>query len=277
MSNTIAAAAVSNSNPGSVPRVNLAAFKKTARWLAGILMIVAVWQFFSTYVVGAFLLPPPGEVANTLWSMAQSGVLQTDLLASGRRILVGYTLGCAIGVVWGLLIGRIEWLSDLTTPLLEFVRPLSPVAMLPLALVWFGIGEASKYFLVGYIAVLVVLTNTVAGVHAVPKLRLRAAACLGASEWRIFRYVILPSAVPHIVTGMRVALGMSFMAVVAAEMIAAESGVGYAIMQARSVVQVNHIFAGIVTLSVLGMLCDFLFRLTLNRIARKYQQELNNA
>ncbi len=149
--------------------------------------------------------------------------------------------------------------------------------MLPLALVWFGIGEASKYFLVGYIATIVVLTNTVAGVQAVPKLRLRAAACLGATELQIFRYVILPSSIPHIVTGMRTGLGMAFMAVVAAEMVAAESGIGYSIMQARNVVQVNQIFAGIVTLSVLGLLCDLVFRFTLSRIAREYQQEINNA
>lgn len=253
------------------------AFFKLARILTGSFAIILIWQFLSSFVIDPFLLPPPLKVAETLWSMIQSGVLLTDILASGRRILVGYVLGCVIGIIWGLLIGRIGWISDLSSPFLEFIRPLSPIAILPLVLVWFGIGEASKYFLVGYIATIVVLLNTVSGVLSVPKLRLRAAKCLGASERQIFFHVVLPSSIPHIVTGMRVGLGLSFMAIVAAEMIAADSGVGYSIMQARNVLQVNQIFAGLVTLSLLGIICDLGFRLTLSRISTQYQQEINNA
>lgn len=275
MSETVAK--VTDSAPSRAPRFDRAALTKIARTLIGSLAIILIWQFLSSYVIDPFLLPPPMEVAKTLWSMLQSGVLLTDVLASGRRILIGYVLGCAVGILWGLLIGRIGWVADLSTPFLEFIRPLSPIAILPLVLVWFGIGEASKYFLVGYIATIVVLINTVAGVTSVPKLRLRAAACLGASERQIFFWVVLPSAIPYIVTGMRVGLGLSFMAIVAAEMIAADSGIGYSIMQARNVVQVNQIFAGLVTLSVLGILCDLAFRLTLSRIAKEYQQEIHNA
>lgn len=270
-------AEIVDSAPIRARRLNRELLSKIARTVIGSLAIILLWQLLSSYVIDPFLLPPPMKVAETLWSMMQSGVLLTDVLASGRRILVGYVLGCAVGIVWGLLIGRIAWVSDLSTPFLEFIRPLSPIAILPLVLVWFGIGEASKYFLVGYIATIVVLINTVAGVTSVPKLRLRAAACLGASERQIFLYVILPSSIPYIVTGMRVGLGLSFMAIVAAEMIAADSGIGYSIMQARNVVQVNQIFAGLVTLSVLGILCDLAFRVTLSRIAKEYQQEIHNA
>jgi len=252
------------------------ALLKITRTFIGVLAIVLIWQFLSSYVVDPFLLPSPRTVVETMWSMIQSGVLVSDVMASGRRIIVGYVIGCFVGIAWGLLMGRIAWISDLSSPFLEFIRPLSPVAMLPLVLVWFGIGEAAKYFLVGYIATIVVLINTVAGVASVPVLRQRAASCLGASERQIFLHVILPSSIPYIVTGMRAALGLSFMAIVAAEMIAADSGIGYSIMQARNVLQVNQIFAGLVTLSILGMLSDVVFRLTLSRIAERYQQDIYN-
>ena len=118
--------------------------------------------------------------------------------------------------------GRFRSINDLMTPCLEFLRPLSPVALLPLVLIWFGIGEAAKYVLVGDTAAIIVLINTAFGVNWMPIIRARAAQCLGASEWQMFRNVLLPSVIPYIVVGMRTALGFSFMAIVAAELIAAD-------------------------------------------------------
>lgn len=240
----------------------------------GILAILVAWEFLHRFVVNPLLLPSPLRVVQTMVELLRSGELVTDVVASMRRILVGYTMGCVFGIVFGLLMARSAWVNDLLSPLLEVLRPLSPVAMLPLVLIWFGIDEFAKYFLVSYTAAIIVLLNTASGVNSMPIIRERAAACLGASERQIYLHVILPSAVPYIVTGMRTALGFSFMAIVAAELIAAENGIGYLIMQSRMLIQVDQTFAGLLVLSALGALSDLMFRMTLSRFARRYQQEI---
>lgn len=255
---------------------DLATYMRPMRIAMGVVIFIAAWQVLYLYVAQPLLMPSPLKVATTLWDLIASGELYVHVVASMRRILVGYVAGCALGIVLGLIIGRWATVHDLATPFLEFIRPLSPVALLPLVLIWFGIDEMAKYFLVGYTAVIIVLINTAFGVTSMPIIRERAAACLGASEAQIFRHVVLPSAVPYIVTGMRTALGFSFMAIVAAELIAAESGIGYLIMQSRILIQVDQTFAGLIALSVLGALSDLVFRLTLSRLATRYQQEMFN-
>jgi ABC-type nitrate/sulfonate/bicarbonate transport system permease component len=246
------------------------------RTTLGILAVILVWELLHRYVVNPLLLPSPLKVVVTLFELMRSGDLVADISASMRRILVGYTMGCAVGIILGLLMARSLWMNDLLSPLLEVLRPISPVAMLPLVLIWFGIDEFAKYFLVSYTAAIIVLLSTAHGVASMPIIRERAASCLGASERQIYLHVILPSAVPHIITGMRTALGFSFMAIVAAELIAAENGIGYLIMQSRMLIQVDQTFAGLLTLSALGALSDLVFRMTLSRLGRRYQQEIYN-
>lgn len=257
--------------PGSLSR-----YVRPLRIFAGIVLFLAAWQLLYLYVAQPLLMPSPMKVVDTLGKLIASGELYTHIVASMRRILVGYVLGCLIGIVLGLVIGRWATVHDLATPFLEFIRPLSPVALLPLVLIWFGIDETAKYFLVGYTAVIIVLINTSFGVTSMPIIRERAARCLGATEMQVFWHVLLPSTIPYIVTGMRTALGFSFMAIVAGELIAAETGIGFLIMQSRILIQVDQTFAGLITLSVLGALSDLVFRLTLTRLATRYQQDIYN-
>jgi len=242
----------------------------------GTVLFIGCWQILHSYFVNPFLLPSPLQVLRTMWDLLLSGELLDDIYASSRRILVGYFGGSLIGIMLGLLMGRFRSINDLMTPCLEFLRPLSPVALLPLVLIWFGIGEAAKYVLVGYTAAIIVLINTAFGVNRMPIIRARAAQCLGASEWQMFRNVLLPSVIPYIVVGMRTALGFSFMAIVAAELIAADSGIGYLIMQSRILIQVDQTFAGLITLSLLGAFSDMVSRLTLSKLTARYQYDLLN-
>src|SRR5207245_11577041 len=131
--------------------------------------------------------------------------------ASLARVAVGFVLGSALGIVLGVLMGRIRWVHDLLDPVIEFFRFLSPTAMIPIAVIWFGIGETSKYFLIFWGTFFIVLINATAGVMRAPVIRQRAAACLGASPLQIFLMVVIPSAAPYIVTGMRIAMASSFM------------------------------------------------------------------
>ena len=141
--------------------------------------------------------------------------------------------------------------------------------MIPIAVIWFGIGEMSKYFLIFWGTFFIMLVNTTAGVMRTPIARQRAAQCLGASQPEIFAYIVVPSAVPYIVTGMRVAMASAFMSIIPAEILAADSGIGYLLQNSSMLLQTDRIFVALVTISVLGFLCDrglrMLVDLTLTR------------
>jgi NitT/TauT family transport system permease protein/taurine transport system permease protein len=192
--------------------------------------------------------------------MLVSGELGHHLLLSFQRVLVGYVIGCGLGVVIGVLMGRIPWVNDLFDLPIELVRSITPVAMVPLAIIWFGIGENSKYFIIVYSTIILVILNTMAGVKTTPVIRVRAAQCLGARSYQIFAKVILPSAIPYILNGMRIAVGFAFMGVIAAEIIAAKAGVGALIMDARMLVQTDRMMVGLISLGLMGAVSDWAFR-----------------
>jgi len=146
------------------------------------------------------------------------------------------------------------------------------VAIVPLAMLWFGIGEVSKYFIIIYATLIIVLLNTAAGVSRTPVTRVRAARCLGANEYDVFLKVVLPSAVPYVLTGMRVALGFSFMGIVAAELIGAREGLGFLIMNSQLLLQTEQLFVGLLSLGVVGAIIDRVFRIVLDRYTRSYIQ-----
>jgi NitT/TauT family transport system permease protein/taurine transport system permease protein len=221
---------------------------------------IVAWKLCSAFFFNPRLLPPPETVFATAWETLRSGELLEMVWVSLLRILIGFAIGCVAGIGCGLLMGTFGLIGEFLDPLIEVVRPISPVAMIPIAIVWFGIGENSKFFIIAYGAFFVTLINTIAGVRQAPLVRLRAATCLGAGTWNLFFRITLPSAMPYINTGMRVALGGAFMSVIAAEMIAANSGIGYFILQARLLVQTERIFVGLLVLGVTGCLADRVYR-----------------
>jgi ABC-type nitrate/sulfonate/bicarbonate transport system permease component len=172
--------------------------------------------------------------------------------------------------VLGVLMGRIRLVNELTDPVVEVLRYLSPTAMIPIAVIWFGIGETSKYFLIFWGTFFFVLINTIAGVVRTPIARQRAARCLGASELQIFVLIVIPSALPYIVTGMRVAMAASFMSIIPAEMLAADSGLGYLLQQSSLLIQTDRIFVALAMISGLGFLTDRLFRVVVDRMLRRF-------
>lgn len=218
------------------------------------------WHLSSTFFFNPYLLPPPAQVFSAAVETIASGELFEMVGISLVRIGMGFLLGCLVGISCGLVMGTFQFAGEFLDPLIEVIRPISPVAMIPIAIIWFGIDEGSKYFIISYGVFFVTLINTIAGVRNTPLVRKRAATSLGAGTWALFFKITLPSAMPFITTGMRVALGGAFMSVVAAEMIAANTGVGYFIMQARLLIQTERIFVGLVTLGIMGFLADRLFR-----------------
>ena len=196
--------------------------RRFAMPVLSILIVLAVWQLLSGTVFNRHLVPPPLTVVETAIPMLGSGEIARHVAISLLRILVGFILGTVLAVIIGVLMGRLRIVNELLDPVIEVLRYLSPTAMIPIAVIWFGIGETSKYFLIFWGTFFFVLINTVAGVIRTPVARQRAAQCLGASRLQIFALVVVPSAAPYIVTGMRVAMASSFMAIIPAEMLAAD-------------------------------------------------------
>jgi NitT/TauT family transport system permease protein/taurine transport system permease protein len=185
-------------------------------------------------------------------------------------VLVGFSLGSISAIVVGVVMGRLRVVNELLDPSIEVLRFLSPTAMIPIAVIWFGIGEQSKYFLIFWGTFFFVLINTVAGVLRTPVARQRAAQCLGANQLQIFLIVIIPSAIPYIITGMRVAMASSFMSIIPAEMLAAQSGLGHMLQVSGILAQTDRIFVALAAISLLGFLTDRLFRFLVHRTLNRY-------
>jgi ABC-type nitrate/sulfonate/bicarbonate transport system permease component len=237
---------------------------------ASIVIAFTVWQILSTFIFNPFLIPPPLVVLETAVPMVRSGEIFRHVAISMARVSVGFVSGSVLAVVLGVLLGRIRVLNELLDPVIELLRYLSPTAMIPIAVIWFGIGETSKYFLIFWGTFFIVLINTTAGVMRAPIIRQRAAECLGASPLQIFLLVVIPSAAPYIVTGMRIAMASAFMSIIPAEILAADSGIGFLLQNSSILLQTNRIFVALLTISVLGFAFDRLFRIIVDRMLSRY-------
>ncbi len=230
---------------------------------------LALWQFLGSIYTTTFV-PSPAETWAATKELARDGTLFDSIVASARRILIGWGLGVVIGAPLGLLMGRIEVVRRLLDPYLEFFRFIPPIAFVTLAIIWLGPGESSKVVLIFYTTVFIVTLNTIAGVLAVDRAKLRAAASLGAGRVQTLVSVVLPATVPYIVTGSRLAMGNSFLTIVSAEIVAAESGLGALIWTSRNFGRTEWVFVGIIALGVLGFLFDRAIRFASRRLLSRY-------
>ncbi|MEU6197135.1 ABC transporter permease [Streptomyces sp. NPDC047061] len=242
-------------------------------YTVSVLVGLGVWQLLAVHY-GPSLVASPHETLTAAGDLAKDGTLTNSIIASSRRILIGWGLGLLVGVPAGLLVGQSKVVRQLLEPYIEFFRFIPPVAFVTLAVVWLGIGESSKVVLIFYTAVFIVILNTSAGVMSVGESKLRAAASLGASRGQILRGVILPSTVPYIVTGARLAMGNSFLTIVSAEIVAAQVGLGSLIWTSRNYGRIDWVFVGIITLGILGFVFDRVLRIAASRVLRRYGVKL---
>lgn len=223
-------------------------------------VVLLFWQAVTmTGVVDAALFPSPLAVAGAAVDMWRDGSLGSDLGASLRRALVGFVVGAVLGTLLGLLTGRVRFAQLALGPLLTVLRPIPAIALVPVAIVWFGIGDDSKYFVISYAVLLSVWLNTHAGAAGVPQAYLRAARSLGATRVRGFVEVVIPAAAPFIIAGLRLGAAVAFLSLVAAELSGASDGIGYRLQEARQFLATDRMFVGLVELGVLGALLDLGF------------------
>lgn len=238
---------------------NLAA---RAGWKSlAVLLFLALWEFGPQYFAAPSIrvfLPPLHEVLAAGARLVDTGQLQSHLQASITRSVSGFGIAVVTAVVLGLLIAWYGRLNSFLNPLLELFRNTATLALLPVFTLLLGIGEESKITIVAYAAFFPVLLNTIAGVRTVDPLLVRAAKSLGLNSFRLFQKVILPSAVPTIFTGIRMAGTSSILVLIAAEMVGAKAGLGYLIVNAQASFLIPDMYAGILTVSVLGLLVNVL-------------------
>ena len=236
----------------------------------GFASLFVLWHLAAIYLVSSVLFPPPAIVFRKAVILVRNGVLLEHLWASVQRILVGFIAGSLLGIPIGLAMGSFRPVRQVLEPYTEFLRFIPSVAMITVAVIWFGIGEASKIFLIIYTTIFIVILNTAAGVSAIANNKIRAAQALGATRGQIFFHVALPATVPYILTGMRLAMANSFTTIVAAELIAANEGLGKMLWDGRMFMLVDDIFVSLVSLGLLGFAVDRMFRWSIYTFAGKY-------
>jgi NitT/TauT family transport system permease protein len=233
--------------------------------LAGPVVLVALWA--AVAALGLFppsLFPQPVDVVRGLMREVASGRLLNDTVASLYRVCAGFYLAVVLGVPLGLLVGSSALMRDALLPTINFFRSLSPLAWIPFAVLWFGIGDPPAIFLIFMAAFFPIVLSTSAAVANIPSVYFRVARDLGLSGWSLFREVTLPAVAPQIITALRITAGLSWLVVVAAEMLAGTDGLGFAVWDARNGLRVDLLAAAMVTIGLLGVLIDkVLVRLTL--------------
>lgn len=230
------------------------------------LAIVVVWQAVVSFSnAHVSLLPPPLLAGETFLELVVSGEIFTHVGASLGRVVSAWLLACVVAIPLGLAMGRWRRFERVIDPVVELFRPISPLAWIPLAILWFGIGETGKIFIIFIATFFPILLNTVSGVKGVDPVLIRAGQVLGCeSERAIFLKVILPAAMPTIVVGLRISFGTGWAAIIAAELVAAQSGLGYLIADGMEILRSDLVLVGMVVIGILGVLIDACFRL-LNR------------
>ena len=241
--------------------------------LGAIVGFFALWSLVSGAVVvlqlfNPIFLPGPWLVIGKVLELGVKGQLWAHVGATVQRVAVGFVTGAVLAVALGIMAGQVRVVRNLVEPIVELLRPIPPLAMLPLFIVWIGIGEASKVGFITYATFFPMFLTTVHGVRRIDPLLVRAAQSLGATSPQLFRRVILPAALPEILTGLRLGVALSFFVIVISEFIGAEHGLGYLINDGRNFFLVPQMLGAAVVLGLLGYAGNALVRLFERRVLR---------
>lgn len=231
--------------------------RKTILALVIPVIIIMIWFYTTTYmVIPKGILPTIPDVGQTFLEMLKSRQLENDIAVSISRVLKGYCISVVLGVTLGSLIGMYRSIKELFVPVITVIRQIPMIAWIPLIILWCGIGETSKVVIIVLVAFFQILVNTQSGIESTPKGYIEVARLYKLGRWKTFIKVYLPHAIPQILVGLRLGLGGSWMAVVAAELIAATSGIGYRMSSARSNMQSNVVIVCMIVVGLVGVLMD---------------------
>jgi ABC-type nitrate/sulfonate/bicarbonate transport system permease component len=240
-----------------------------------IVIAIIIWAVVAALMRQPELLPGPVAVSNVFKQLLASGELVSAISQSLVRVGVGYAVGAVLGIVTGVVLGRLRIFHESFGIVFEFLKGIPPIALVPIVIIWLGIGEVSKYVVIAYIVWIVVTISTAVGAHEIPVLRLRTGAFLALGKLAVFRRIVLPSIIPYVLIGLRSGIGFAFVALVSAELIAANSGIGQIIMDARFSLQTDKMIVGLFVLGVLGATIQVAFDFLVARlpVMKRLQRE----
>jgi NitT/TauT family transport system permease protein len=235
--------------------------RRTIPSLIVLALLIAVWWVCVIWSQSA-IFPTPWQVVTGTAELIEDGTLWEHIGASLMRVAAGFSLAVLFAVPLGLWMGWVRGAYVTLNPIFQMLRPISPIAWIPLAILWFGVGNASPIYLIFISSVFPMIVQTVVGVHTIEKRYLRAAENFGVSRRALFSQVVIPAVLPQIIVGMRIGLGVAWLVVVAAEMIALHSGLGYLIIDSRNAGnRYDLVIAGMIIIGLIGLLLDGLMRL----------------
>ena len=230
--------------------------KKAPLPLTLIAVLLAGW-WLAVEATQSVIFPTPWQVVTGTAELVADGTLWDHIGASLMRVAAGFGLAIAVAIPLGLWMGRVELAFATLNPVFQILRPISPIAWIPIAILWFGVGNASPIFLIFISSVFPMVVQTAVGVHTIEQRYLRAAQNFGVARSRVVSQVVIPAALPQIIVGMRITLGVAWLVVVAAEMIALRSGLGFMIMDSRNAGnRYDLVIAGMIIIGLIGLLLD---------------------
>ena len=235
--------------------------KEALPGLALIAVLIAAW-WLTVHLTHSLIFPTPWEVVTGTWELLKNGTLWDHIGASLMRVGAGFGLAVCFALPLGLWMGWVGGAYRTLNPLFQILRPISPIAWIPIAILWFGIGDAAPIYLIFISSVFPMIVQTTVGVHTIEKRYLRAAENFGVSRRTLFKQVVIPAVLPQVLVGMRIGLGVAWLVVVAAEMIALHSGLGYMIMDSRNAGnRYDLVVAGMIIIGLIGLALDTIMRL----------------
>ena len=232
-------------------------------------IIIIVWELVCHFdFVQVYNMPAPEVIAQDAWSKIADGVLWKHISVSFLRVLEGFLIALVCALLLGILIGLSKTAERITELTLQILKPIPPIAWIPLAILWFGIGEPSKLYIIFYGAFFPILINTVDGIHNIDKKYLELGRVYEVERIKLVRKVVLPGALPQILTGIRVGLGNAWVCVVAAEMIAATKGVGYMLSNGRSMSRADDVILAMLLIGIVGKIMDDVLKIISKKLMK---------
>jgi len=225
------------------------------------IFIIIVWYLITAVfnLVDPYILPSPVEVCFSAWNLILSGELFRDAFDTLFKVFAGIFIAAIVAIPLGILLGWYKRLEDICTFVISILRPIPPVAWIPFSILWFGIGTVPAVFIIFMGCVFPILIYTIDGVKRTDKVLIESAQTLGATDGVILKQVILPSAIPYIVSGLKVGIGIALMCTISAEMIGSSSGLGYMILTATNLFDTGTTVVGMLTIGIIGLILDFIF------------------
>ncbi len=232
------------------------------------IIILVIWYIITTglHLIKPYILPSPVDVFYSAMNSLSSGSLVENTINTLIKVFSGLILASIVAIPLGILIGWNQTLEDLTSFVISILRPVPPVAWIPFSILWFGIGAVPAVFIIFMGCVFPILVYTVDGVKRTDKVLIESAQTLGANDWNVLKRVILPSAIPYIISGLKVGIGIALMCTISAEMVGSSSGLGYMILTASNLFDPGTIVVGMLIIGIIGIILDYIFGLAQKKI-----------